>query len=662
VRTAIRFFLSSLVLTLAVPLQAASQTAPIDLGLASLEELMNIRVTSVARKSQRAEDVAAAIYVITGDDILRSGLRTLPEILRLAPGVQVAQVGASGWAVSIRGFNQEYSNKLLVLVDGRSVYTRVFSGVIWHLQDMPVTDIDRIEVIRGPGGSVWGANAVNGVINIITRPASQTPGLAVDLGAGTLDRGHVGVRYGGTIGRASYRAYSQWSTYSGLTDVDPTWSTDPWRSVTGGARIDWSRGQDAFVVNGHVTTNRTRPALVELTSFDPAVPPSTDGRATGDDLGLLGRWTRTSSTGTVLQVQAFHSRMRRNETNFRTSDQTTDIDAQYETRLAGRHGIVFGGGHRVVDVDTAKTFTMQLGSARLQTTNLFVQDEIALHRDLALTVGSRLEHDTFGAWGLMPSARALWNVSAGQRLWVAVSRTRRTPSVAERDLRINLSVSPGPVLPVVLAIIGNPSHRSERLLQIESGYRFRIGTNAALDATVFTGSYDRLTNQEPLIPIVEATPPPQHVVAGIQLANLLNARATGVEVNTQWHPTPQWQLDASYSHLRITSDLDSTSTDPISPNDNGDAPRHQWQVRSTVSLHPGLQLGGSLWHVGQLPQLAVPAYTRLDLRGEIRITTALTLAVMGQNLLDRSHIEFAQPFFHTPSVPRSARVELRWVY
>jgi iron complex outermembrane receptor protein len=662
VRTALRFLLCSLILTVSLPDEAESQTAPLDLGLATLEELMDIRVTSVARKSQRAEDVAAAIHVITQDDIRRSGLSTLPEILRLAPGVQVARVGASGWAVSIRGFNQTYANKLLVLVDGRSVYTRVFSGVIWHLQDIPVRDIDRIEVIRGPGGSVWGANAVNGVINIITRPASETQGLAVDLGAGTLDRGRAGVRYGGAIGRGSYRAFSQWSGYSGLTPAGPARSPDQWHSITGGARLDWAHGPHALVADGHVTTNRTRPLLTELTSFDPAVPPSSGGDATGDDLSILGRWTRTSSAGTVLQVQAFHARMRRNETNFRTSDQTTDIDAQYETRLGGRHGLVFGGGYRHVDVETDQTFTMQLGSARLSTSNLFLQDEIALPHDLALTIGSRVEHDTFGGWGVMPSARMLWNASPGQRVWAAVSRTRRTSSVGERDLRLNLSVTPGPVLPVVLAVIGNPAHRSERLVQVEAGYRFRVGASAAFDATVFTGAYDHLTNQEPLTPAVEATPAPPHVVAGIQLANLLNARASGIEVNGQWRPTPQWQFDASYSHLHITADLEPTSVDPMSPNNNGKAPAHQWQVRSTFSLRPGIQIGGGLSHVGRLPQLDVPAYTRVDARTEFRVTNALTAAVIGQNLLDRDHVEFAEPFFPTPSVPRSARVELRWEY
>src|SRR5688572_18292657 len=261
----------------ASPVVARAQIAEPDLANATLEELMDIRVTSAARKSQRAEDVPAAMYVITGRDIRQSGLTTLPEILRLAPGVQVAQVSASKWAVSIRGFNSPYSNKLLVLIDGRSVYSRTFSGVFWDLNDVMVTDIDRIEVIRGPGGVAWGANAVNGVISIITRPATEQQGLDVRVSAGTFARAGMGIRYGGTFGNAAYRVFTQFSDHADSWGEEQRPLTDNWHSAMSGARIDWSRGGHAFLAQSHFATNRTRAGWMALPSLTPGVAPTTDG-------------------------------------------------------------------------------------------------------------------------------------------------------------------------------------------------------------------------------------------------------------------------------------------------------------------------------------------------------------------------------------------------
>ncbi len=640
-----------------------AQSAPVDLANATLEELMDMHVTSAARKSQRAEDVPAAMYVITARDIRQSGLMTLPEILRLAPGVQVAQVSASKWAVSIRGFNSPFSNKLLVLIDGRSVYSRTFSGVFWDLNNVMVSDIDRIEVIRGPGGVAWGANAVNGVISIITRPATEQQGLDVRLSAGTFARAGLGVRYGGTVGSTAYRVFSQFSKHADSWPGERTRFKDKWRSSMSGARVDWARGPDAILAQGHFAENRTRAGWFALPSLVPGLLPSTDGVSHAHEISVLGRWTRTSTSGNILQVQGYHTILHRDEPIMRFVEASSDVDAQYETRLGSRHGLVFGGGYRHVDVSVDDTVTVQMGSSQIETFNAFIQDEISVRKGVALTLGSKLDYDTFGGWGVLPSARAIWEATPHQRVWAAASRARRTPSNADRSVQLNLGVTPGEFLPILLATKGSQSFRSERLLQLEGGHRLRIGSTASVETTVFTGSYTDLSTSEPFQPRVELTPAPAHVLAGVVFENMLNARVSGIELDARWNPLPRWELETSYSRLHLTADPDAGSLDASAATTDGSAPKHQWQARTAITLRPGVQVRASIWRVGKLEQLAVAAYTRVDANAEFRLNRRMTAAVVGQNLSSRRHVEFAsQAIFVTSHVPRSVRLDLRWEF
>jgi iron complex outermembrane receptor protein len=636
----------------------------VDLANATLEELMDMQVTSAARKSQRAEDVPAAIYVITGRDIRESGLTTLPEILRMAPGVQVAQVSASKWAVSIRGFNSPYSNKLLVLIDGRSVYSRTFSGVFWDLNEVMVSDIDRIEVIRGPGGVAWGANAVNGVISIITRPATEQQGLDVRVSAGTFARAGLGLRYGGTAGSTAYRVFSQFSDHADSWQGEQAHFLDNWRSSTSGARVDWARGPDAIMAQGHFAENRTRAGWVILPSLVLGALPRTDGISHVNETSVLGRWMRTWTSGNILQVQAYHTTMNRDEPIVRFTEASSDLDAQYQTRVGSRHGLVFGGGYRHVDVTSDDTVTAQLvRPGHIQTFNTFLQDEITVRKGVTLTLGTKLEHDTFGGWGVLPSARAIWEATPRQRVWAAASRARRTPSVADRGVQFNLGVMPGEGLPILLATKGSARFRSERLMQLDGGHRLRIGTTASLDTTVFSGSYTDLSTSEPFQPTVELTPAPAHVLAGVTLENMLSARVSGIELDARWHPLPQWELETSYSRLHLTTNPDAGSVDALAALTDGSAPKHQWQARTAITLRPGLQVRASIWRVGRLEQLMVPAYTRLDANAEFRLNRRMTAIVVGQNLTNGNHVEFAsQAIFVTSRIPRSARLDLRWEF
>ena len=645
------------------PLFAQTASPGQDLAQVTLEDLMKIRVTSAARKSQSAEDVPAAVYVITRNEIRASGLTTVPELLRLVPGVQVAQVNANKWAVSIRGFNSLYANKLLVLVDGRSVYSRTFSGVFWDMQDLMISDIERIEVIRGPGGAVWGANAVNGVINVITRSATETKGLAANVSTGTFETARAGVRYGGTLGGAAYRVFSQWSGYGEARQPANTVFDDGWHSLTNGFRIDRSRGPDAMLAQGYFTANETRPGWQELPNLDLGVTPTTDGISHAREASVLGRWTRTRIDGAVIQVQGYYTDTYRDEGIGTVSERTSDVDTQYETRLGARHGVMVGAGYRHADLSTVSTATLQIGSRRTETFNAFLQDEIALRRGLSLTLGSKLEHDTLGAWGLLPSARLMWGVSPNQRVWTAVSRARRTPSLSDRDVRLNLGVLPGPGLPIVYGFKANPAYRSEEFVQAEAGYRILFGSTASLDLTAFSGSYEGLGVTQPLAPTVEVTPPPTHVFAGNTSLNLLTVRTSGAELSAHWTPVHSWQLETSYSFLDLSSHVDPAKLIAPAPENDGNAPKHQWQVRSTIAVRPGMQATASVFRVGRLRVLDVPAYTRVDAGFEYRLNSHLTGAVAAQNLLNGEHREFASPnVFLASSMPRRARIDLRWQF
>jgi iron complex outermembrane receptor protein len=641
---------------------AAALAQPrMDLARATLEELLDVEVTSAARKSQRAEDVPAAVYIITRQDIRSSGLTTLPEILRLAPGVHVARLNASRWAVTIRGFNNSYSNKLLVLIDGRSVYSRTFSGVFWDMQDVLTDDIDRIEVIRGPGSVSWGANAVNGIINIITRSTTETQGTLVDLGTGVFAQRRAAVRYGGRLNQAHYRVFSQWSGHGDSGPGDPALNPDRWRSLSGGGRADWTSGVHSLLAQGHITANRTRPGAPAITAFAPGPPPSTDGVSEANMINVLGRWTRTGTAGSILQAQAYHTRAERKEAIGQFVERTSDVDVQYESRLGVRQELVLGGGYRDVDIDVDETLTLQMAPHRIGTLNAFVQNEIALRRDLALTLGVKLEYDTLDDWAVLPTARAMWEASDRQRVWAAISRTHRVVSVTDRSLRFNLAVLPGPGLPVVFGYEGNPAYRHEEFLQAEAGHRLRLGASAAFDVTVFTGSYDGLPTLEPLAPEVRSTPLP-HVATGLVLTQLRSARVHGVELSAHWHPGPRWQVEGSYGSFRLSNTIDPASLDAGAAGNDGNMPRHQWTARSALALGGGVRSTVLVFHTGRLDTLDVPAHTRLDTTLEFRLGSRLSVLVALQNLLSGRHLEFVEPLTHSFSVPRSAHVDLRWTF
>jgi iron complex outermembrane receptor protein len=651
-------------LVLVVPAAGGAQTGQRDLARVSIADLMRMEITSAAKKEQRAEDVAAAVFVITQDDIRRSGLRSLPELFRLVPGMQVAQANSSMWAVSARGFNDVFSNKLLVLIDGRSIYNHVFSGVLWSGEDLMLQDIDRIEVIRGPGGTVWGANAMNGVINIVTKSALDTKGAMVDVTTGTFERHQAAVRYGGSLGGLAYRVYSQWSDHGNSRDDTGASAGDHWNSLATGARADWSRGADAVMAHASFTTGQSRPQWRQLSSPSLGITPSSADVTDARSMTLMGRWVHTRPDGSLFQAQAFRTARVRNDAPLWHKEGIDDVELQYRTAVGARHDLILGGGHRDDDVSTRGTFTLDIPSSAKRTTNVFIQDEISLGERVTVTLGSKLEHDNHAGWGVLPSARAMWSVTPTQRAWAAVSRARRTPSAADLGMRLYVATVPGEAgVPLVFGFAGNPDFLTERLTELEVGYRFQVGSSAAFDVTAFRGNYDRLTTLEPISPSFKQTPEP-HLFVPVQPSNLLSANTAGVEIAGHWVPAVWWRLDGSYSGLHVAPHVDASSQDPAAAAFDGNAPQHQWQLHSSIWPAPRIRFDGSLYHVGRLRQVDAEAYTRADARLEFTISDRLSAIAAGQNLFNPAHPEYpaVSSLFVSTAMPRSGTLSLSWTF
>jgi iron complex outermembrane receptor protein len=653
----------ALAVVLTAPAMCLAQTSD-DLGQMSIEELMAVEVTSASRKDERAWDVAAAVHVITQDDIRRSGMTTIPDLLRLVPGVQVARINASKWAVSVRGFNGLYANKLLVLVDGRSVYNRLFSGVLWDSLDLMLEDVDRIEVIRGPGAALWGANAVNGVINIVSTTASHTQGGLVRAEIGTGRQGAL--RYGGMIGSAAYRVHAQWTDPDESLIAAGRDADDQSHNLTTGFRTDWGSSASAGLLEGGVTAGRSRALYTNLDPRTASQDPIARDRSDALSGHLLARWTLVRDGGAALHVQSFVDLVGRQEPVGDYSRHAYDLDVHYRTRLGSRHDLVAGSGYRFVGerLDGGVGFTLTPADEHSSLVTAFAQDEIALADTLHLTLGSQVQyHSTAGA-GLQPTARLMWKAGRRQRLWAAVSRALRTPSLSDRGIRVEYPPEPTDAgLPLYVTGVGNPDARNETLVAGEAGYRLEIGSVAAIDVTGFTGRYEHLQTNEPGAPVVQFAPSPQIRVTS-RFANHLAATTRGLELAGQWTPVPAWHLTGSYTAFDLKPVLAAVSQDPDGATEDGSAPRTQWQLRSTYAPGRRVSMNLAVFHVGPIATLQVGGYTRTDVGAEWQLTSHVALMAIGQNLLDAAHTEFggANSLMLATQVPRGVSARLRWTF
>ncbi|HJQ22980.1 MAG TPA: TonB-dependent receptor [Blastocatellia bacterium] len=613
---------------------------------------MNIEVVSVSKKEERLFETAAAVYVITQEDIRRSGMASIPGLLRLVPGLDVARIDGSKWAVSARGFNGRFGNKLLVLIDGRSIYSPETSGVYWEVQDLMLEDIERIEVIRGPGGTMWGANAVNGVINIITKRAQETQGGLLSAGGGSQERGFGSLRYGGQIGdQAFYRVYGKYYNRGALATAAGGDANDGQQAVRGGARLDWqATARDALLVEGDIYHTGIRETPLTISPAAPFAPPI---NRPGDFSGgsLMGRWAHDFSARADMALQVYYDRFSRDIYVLPESLDTFDVDFQHHLALGQRHDLVWGFDYRLVKhaTDSRSASPVQY-TPKDEITRLFsafAQDEITLVKDrLRLMLGSKIEYfkertDLHGEFDIQPNVRLSWTPQPRQTFWAAVSRAVRTPARNDGDLRVNLAALPAANgLTGILALMGNEDYASETVLAYEAGYRVQPHRQLAFDLAAFYNVYGRLTTQEPRAPFFEADPQPAHLVIPLVFDNLMRGKTYGAEAAANWDVTSRWKLSGSYSFLRmqLRRDAASRATDPEAI--AGDSPQQQFQLHSSVILPRNFELDAALYHVSRLSNQQIPGYTRLDARLGWQWRDGFELSLALQNLLDNRHPEF----------------------
>ncbi len=645
----------------AAPLHGQQPVSPGDLGNLDIEDLARIRVTSVARRPEALRQAPAAIFVVTQDDIRRSGAVSLPEALRLVPGLQVARVGSRDWAITSRGFNERSSNKLLVLVDGRAVYSPVFAGVHWDTQDLPLGDIERIEVILGPGATLWGSNAVNGVINVITRSALDTPGGMVEVNAGTA------IRVSGTARQTvrlapgvAVRGFVRYTDLGPADLPDGSEATDDWQLGHAGLRLDRETGgkdRFTFEADGYTGSGSEVFFLPQ-----PAAPFTGLFREDLDVHGgdVLGRWTRELTPSSDVSVQAYFDHWVRTETAFlgRMRVNVLDLDAQHHFRLGRRQDLVWGLGYRrnSDEITGAYTIAFVPPSRGTDLVTAFLQDDIALTPNAwRLTLGSKLEHNAFTGWEVQPNVRLRWLPTGRQTIWTAVSRAVRIPSRVDADLAEVGGIQPG-APPILVTATGNEDFDSERLIAYELGYRATPTTRLAVDLGLYYNDYDRLRTFERLPPVVADG----FLVVPLTLGNSARGRAYGGTAALNWRPVWGLRLDASYTYLNMRIDTLPGVVGATSDTRPDFNPSHQADARAAVTVSARVEIDAALRYVSHIYE--VPEYVQGDLRLAWRPRPELELAVAGKDLFSPRHVEFASPSFSPEihAIPRRGVLQVRW--
>lgn len=641
----------------------AQHLATRDLTELSIEDLMSVEVTTVSRKAQRLSDSAAAVFVITNEDIRRSGATSIAEALRMVPGLEVARISANSWAITSRGFNGQYSNKLLVLMDGRSVYDPLYSGVFWNVQDTLLEDVARIEVIRGPGASLWGANAVNGVINIITKPAAETQGGMATGGFGNEEKGFGALRYGGKIGNnAHYRAYAKYFNRDDSESLQGGEAHDGWDIARGGGRIDWRfSDRDELTVQGDYYNGEVGNEGTYYSLSPPYETPLTESSPVSGG-NVIGRWQRQIAHDSDLELKAYVDHAEWEIPLVKETRDTVDIDFQHRFGLGERQEVLWGLGYRwtLGVVDTAEVVTFDDEDRRDQLFSLFVQDDITLLPDrLSLTIGSKFEHNDYTGLEVQPNIRMLWRADDRNTFWSAVSRAVRTPGVVEHDAHLIQQIIPG--TPVTeIALQGNDDYHSETVVAYEAGYRWQAYEHLSADLALFYNQYDHLRTMEPGSPFSVGMPP--HWVVLYMVDNLMEGYTHGLEFAVEYSPMEGWQLKGAYTYLKMNLETKDGSIDTTSVLAEGDVPRHQVSLRSTMDLPKGFELDLWLRYVDELRTQSISDYWNMDAHIGWRPTPNWEFAIVGQNLFDSSRQEYSPEIYDlaTTEIERSYYFKATW--
>jgi iron complex outermembrane receptor protein len=663
-KVAIYYYLLLAVLCFSPLVSAEEQNEALDL---SVEDLLNVEVTSVAKKAQALNDAPAAAFVISNEDIKRSGATSIPDALRLAPGLDVAKIDANQWAVSSRGFNGRFANKLLVLIDGRNAYSRSFSGVYWENQDVMMEDIDRIEVIRGPGAALWGANAVNGVINIITKNSSQTQGGLVNAGGGNQEQGFGSIRYGAKFGEdTTARAYFKGFDRGQNTLQSGGKAGDNWDKVQGGFRMDSHlSAQDALTFQGDIYQAN----INQLAYFPQQTPPyQVAENIKNNDYGgnLLSRLQHTFSPTSDYSLQFYYDAYAHNEGLYSDSRHTMDLDFQHRFALLDWHEIIWGASYRFGH-DRFVGNTIQNGSPNLninpasvndQLFSSFIQDELTLiDNKLWLTIGSRFEHNDYSGFEGQPSAKIMWAPHNQHRLWAGVSRAVRTPSRVEKDGSLLTSIIPPQAVttflpcppvcspPIATVAQGNSGYMSEEVITYEAGYRTTFSKSVSLDVTGFYNDYRDLRYALQGTPFFNGT----SLVVPLNFTNNLAGKTYGVEISTIWQMLDWWRWDVNYSWLHTQlNNIGSAQTD-ISPQQRVSL-RGAFSPWKAIDLDFWLRYVDSNFSVGSFGETTIKGYVTLDLRAAYRPIKNIELSLVGQNLLAPNHLEYVSENQTLPTV------------
>lgn len=629
----------------------------------SLDELMDVEVTSVSKRESTVGDSPAAVFVITQDDLRRLGATSVPEALRVVPGMDVAQVNSNQWAVSARGFNSGQANKLLVLIDGRSVYDPLNGGVYWDVQNVVMQDVDRIEVIRGPAGALWGENAVNGVVNIITRSAADTQGLLVNAIGGTEDRAFGDVRYGWKMGDDLYaRIYVKHFERDQTLFPDGSGASDAWQMSQTGFRMDWQATPDNhYTFHGDIyegyENNRSGSGNTLITS---------DSDVSGGN--IVGVWEHKLGAGSDMKLQIYYDRTNRSSPDAPTESlkydlDTFDIDFQNHLRLDAQQDFTWGLGYRLYadHVGNTPILTLLPDHREFQIISVFAQYEVQLIKDrLRLTLGSKFEHNDFTGFEVQPNARLLWNIDPHQAVWGAVSRAVRAPTLTEEDLRISQFTIAG-VPP--LNVDGNRRVTAESVLAYELGYRVQLTDRLTLDTAAFYNNYQHLLSLE--------NPNPSNPFNFLE-ENDFHGSTYGAEVGATLKAADWWTIRPAYTYVKMQLLPDPGSTDRVTEPEEGYSPNNQVSVRSSMNLPCNLDLDvmgrfverlhgfNALRLPGQTD--SVPSYITMDARLGWRPNEHLEIAVVGQNLLQSRHAEFGIGGPTRPEIPRSfyGMITYRW--
>lgn len=637
-------------------------TASNDIIETDIEDLMKIKVTSVSKRPEQLSEAAAAIHVITQEDIRRSGVTSIPEALRLSPGMEVARQDAHTWAISSRGFNDEFANQLLVLMDGRSVYTPLFAGVYWDVQDTILEDIDRIEVIRGPGATLWGANAVNGVINITTKSARDTQGLLVTGGGGNEEQGFFSARYGEKLGENGYaRVYGKFSNHDESERLNGDPANDSWYMSQGGFRYDLIPSeQNLFTLQGDIYGGQLDQELVGVQFDATGIPQQVIFRDKVDVSGanLLGRWTHTFSEDSELALKLYYDRTERDRVVFDETRDTFDIDLQHRIKLGERNDIVWGLGYNLTSdhLDNSETVIFNPDHRATSLYSAFVQDEISLIPErLRLTLGTKLEHNDYTGWEIQPSGRLSLSVTPKQTVWFAASRAVSTPSRAENDIRIN-QVRPGagPIPNTLISSLGSTDIEAKELIGFELGYRVQPFEKLTFDLATFYNLYDKQRSIEPSAPQVL---PAGYALVPLTIDNLINGETYGFEIASTLQATDWWRLKLNYTFWRLSLHKEPGSGDTLLEWAERDSPRHQVGIRSLMDLTHSVEFDAGIRYVDALPTRmrfvdqttsgGVPSYIVGDARIGWRPNKNWEVSLVGQNISDASHQEFAPSYLQT---------------